>query len=132
MTPTLHRLRWIAVPAILALAAVLRLWALDRPDSLVFDELYYVRDAVSQLAHGYPTAWPDDDPAFGGERARACLDAPAAIAHPPLGKWLIGLGILLFGPDSGWGWRFSAAVAGVATVGVMKTSAPLKRRSTCR
>ena len=36
MTPTLHRLRWIAVPAILALAAVLRLWALDRPDSLVF------------------------------------------------------------------------------------------------
>ncbi len=118
MTPTLHRLRWIAVPAILALAAVLRLWALDRPDSLVFDELYYVRDAVSQLAHGYPTAWPDDDPAFGGERARAFLDAPAAIAHPPLGKWLIGLGILLFGPDSGWGWRFSAAVAGVATVGV--------------
>ena len=38
MTPTLHRLRWIAVPAILARAAVLRLWALDRPDSLVFDE----------------------------------------------------------------------------------------------
>lgn len=57
---------------------------------------HYVRDAVSQLAHGYPTAWPDDDPALGGERARAFLDAPAAIAHPPLGKWLIGLGILLF------------------------------------
>lgn len=118
MTPALHRLRWIAVLAILALAAVLRLWALNRPDLLVFDELYYVRDAVSQLAHGYPTVWPDDDSAFGGERARAFLDTPASIAHPPLGKWLIGLGILLFGPDSGLGWRFSAALAGVATVGV--------------
>lgn len=103
---------------ILALAALLRLWALGRPDSLVFDELYYVRDAVSQLAHGYPTVWPDDSPAFGGERARSFLDQANAIAHPPLGKWLIGLGVLLFGPDSGWGWRFSVAMAGVATVGV--------------
>ena len=45
----LQRLRWIAPGAILALAALLRLWALGRPDSLVFDELYYVRDAVTQL-----------------------------------------------------------------------------------
>lgn len=104
--------------AVLALAALLRLWGLGQPDSLVFDELYYVRDAVSQLAHGYPTEWPDDDPAFGGERARSFGDQASAIAHPPLGKWLIGLGILLFGPDSGWGWRFSVAIAGVATVGV--------------
>ncbi len=114
----LHRLRWIAPLAILALATVLRLWALGRPDSLVFDELWYVRDAVSQLAHGYPTEWPDGDPAFGGERARAFLDAASSIAHPPLGKWLIGLGVLLLGPDTGWGWRIAVAGAGVATVGV--------------
>lgn len=114
----MQRLRWIAPLAILALAALLRLWALGRPDSLVFDELYYVRDAVSQLAHGYPTVWPDDDQAFGGERARSFLDAASSVAHPPLGKWLIGLGILLFGPDTGWGWRLAVAIAGVATVGV--------------
>lgn len=114
----LQRLRWIAPGAILALAAVLRLWALGRPDSLVFDELYYVRDAVTQLVHGYPTGWPDDDPAFGGERARAFLDQASTIAHPPLGKWLIGLGILALGPDSGWGWRLAVALAGVATVAV--------------
>lgn len=108
---------WVVAAAILALAALLRFWALGRPDSLVFDELYYVRDAVSQLAHGYPTTWPDDDPAFGGERARAFSDHASTIAHPPLGKWLIGLGVLLLGPDTGWGWRFSVALAGVATVG---------------
>ena len=111
-------LGWVAPVAILSFAAVLRFWALNRPDSLVFDELYYVRDAVSQLAHGYPTVWPDDDPAFGGERARAFTDTASTIAHPPLGKWLIGLGLLLFGSDTGWGWRFSVALAGVVTVGI--------------
>lgn len=114
----MHRLRPIAVVAILAFAALLRLWALGRPDSLVFDELYYVRDAVSQLAHGVPTTWPDNDPAFGGERAFAFTDVASSVAHPPLGKWLIGLGLLLLGPDTGWGWRLSVALAGVATVGV--------------
>ncbi len=115
---TLQRLRWLAPAAVLALAAVLRFWALSRPDSLVFDELYYVRDAVSQLANGFPTTWPDDDPAFGGERSRLFSDQASTIAHPPLGKWLIGLGILMFGADSGWGWRSAVAFFGVATVAV--------------
>ncbi len=112
--------RWagLAIGAVLALAAVLRFWALGRPDTLVFDELYYVRDAVSQLAHGFPTTWPDDDPEFGGERARAFSDIASTIAHPPLGKWLIGIGIALFGADTGWGWRSAVAAAGVATVAV--------------
>ncbi|MBK0420403.1 phospholipid carrier-dependent glycosyltransferase [Leucobacter sp. CSA1] len=102
----------------LAIAAGLRFWALSRPDVLVFDELYYVRDAVSQLAHGYPTVWPDDDPAFDGARSRAFGDAASNAVHPPLGKWAIGLGILVFGADSGWGWRSAVALAGVATVAV--------------
>lgn len=113
----------VTVIAVLGLAALLRLWALDRPGQLVFDELYYVRDAVSQLAHGYPTAWPSRDVAFGGELARSFTDQAATVAHPPLGKWLIGLGMLLLGSDgagidSGWGWRIAAALAGVATVGL--------------
>lgn len=116
--------------AVLALAALLRLWALARPDQLVFDELYYVRDAVSQLAHGYPTVWPDDDPVFGGERARAFSDTASSVAHPPLGKWLIGLGILLLGPDSGWGWRIAIALAGIATVGLTMRLGWLLSRST--
>lgn len=113
-----HHLRWWGPVLVLAVAALLRFWALGRPGTLVFDELYYVRDAISQLAHGVPTVWPDDDPDMSGSRATAFTADPANAVHPPLGKWLIGLGILAFGPGDGWGWRSAVALAGVATVGV--------------
>lgn len=110
--------RWLAPLLVLAVAAALRFWALGRPGTLVFDELYYVRDAISQLAHGYPTVWPDDEPDMSGARATAFLADPSNAVHPPLGKWLIGLGILAFGPGNGWGWRSAVALAGVLTVAV--------------
>lgn len=100
----------------LAVALVLRFWALGRPDSLVFDEVYYVRDAISQLAHGYPTVWPDREPDLSGTRAAEFSADPANAVHPPLGKWLIGLGILVFGAEDGWGWRSAVALAGVVAV----------------
>lgn len=111
-----RHLRWLLPTGVLLLAAALRLWQLDAPHRLVFDEIYYVRDAISQLAHGFPTQWPDDDPAFADPSAFTADAAP--IAHPPLGKWLIGLGVLLFGAESAWGWRIVAAVAGITTVGL--------------
>lgn len=104
----------IAVFAVLALAALLRFWALGRPGTLVFDELYYVRDAITQLAHGFPTSWPDDDPTMGAVYGAD----PSFAVHPPLGKWLIALGLLVFGDGGGWGWRSAVALTGVATVGV--------------
>lgn len=118
---------WVWPALVLLLAAVLRLVDLGRAPSLVFDELYYVRDAVSQLAHGYPTTWPDSEHAFGGERARSFTDEASLAVHPPLGKWMIGLGMLAFGGgadaavgtagiDTAWGWRIAVAVAGVITV----------------
>lgn len=124
--------RWaapLAVLAVLALAALLRLWALGRPSTLVFDEIYYVRDAISQLAHGFPTVWPDDDPSMAGARATAFGAEASNAVHPPLGKWLIGLGILVFGPESGWGWRSAAALSGVATVGIVMRLGWLMSRS---
>jgi dolichyl-phosphate-mannose--protein O-mannosyl transferase len=42
----------------------------------------------------------------------------AFVAHPPLGKWLIAIGIRLFGADE-FGWRFASAVAGTLTVVVL-------------
>lgn len=124
------QLRWVGPTLVLGIAAVLRFWALDRPDTLVFDELYYVRDAISQLAHGFPTVWPDSDPSMAGERATSFTTEPANAVHPPLGKWLIGLGILAFGPESGWGWRSASALAGVITVGLVMRLGWLLSRST--
>ena len=122
-----RQLHWVAPVRVLGLAAGLRVGALGDPNSLVFDELYYVRDAISQLAHGYPTTWPNDDAAFGDPAA--FTDDPSYAVHPPLGKWLIGLGVLLFGPDNGWGWRSAVALAGVATVGITMRLGYLLSRS---
>jgi dolichyl-phosphate-mannose-protein mannosyltransferase len=36
--------------------------------------------------------------------------------HPPLGKWLIALGMAVGGPDNTVGWRIAVAVLGSATV----------------
>lgn len=111
-------LRWLGPVLVLAVAAAARFWALGRPDTLVFDELFYVRDAISQLTHGYPTAWENSDAAIAGSASKAFTDVASNAVHPPLGKWLIGLGVLIFGPETGWGWRSAVALAGVGAVAV--------------
>ncbi|QCU79472.1 phospholipid carrier-dependent glycosyltransferase [Citricoccus sp. SGAir0253] len=107
---------WIVPLAVTVVAAVLRLARLDHPDQLIFDETYYVKDAYTLLRAGYELDWPEDHDAqfaAGDPRPR---DSPEYVVHPPLGKWLIALGMLAFGTDHGLGWRFSAAVAGTLSV----------------
>ncbi len=84
-------------------AAVLRLASLGRPLELVFDEIFYARDACWYVI---------------GTEATCGITDLASRAHPPLGKWLIGAGIALFGYDP-FGWRVSAAVVGTATVALV-------------
>ncbi|MFD1201514.1 phospholipid carrier-dependent glycosyltransferase [Leucobacter albus] len=121
-----RRFTAVGVFAVLALAGVLRFWALGRPGSLVFDEIYYVRDAITQLAHGFPTVWPDDDTLMG----LPFTDEPSFAVHPPLGKWVIALGLAVFGDGTGWGWRAGGALVGVATVGLTMVLAWRVSRST--
>lgn len=112
--------RWIVPAAVLTLAGALRFWNLGFPHSLVFDEVFYVRDAASQLVYGFPTEWPEGlEYAFGPDEVERMSDQASYAVHPPLGKWLIGMGLLLFGADNGWGWRFSAALVGTLTVGLL-------------
>lgn len=59
-------------------------------NSSYFDEIYHARTAWEQLNGVYPYE----------------------ITHPPLGKSIIGLGILLFGMTP-FGWRFSGTLFGV-------------------
>ena len=78
---------------------MLRFWNLGTPDSLVFDEVYYVDGARDYLAGG----------------VEVTNGVAEFVVHPPLGKWLIALGIALFG-DTSTGWRIASAVIGTLSI----------------
>lgn len=110
------RLGWLAIIAITVVAGLLRFWNLDHPGRLIFDETYYVKDGWSLWQYGYEIKWPDEsNPDFIAGNPQP-LDEPGYVVHPPLGKWLIGAGMAIFGVDNGYGWRFSSAVAGTLMV----------------
>ena len=71
----------------------LRLWNLDSPKGKIFDEIYYATNAQSLLQNGVE------------------IDSKSGLAqfivHPPTGKWLIAIGIKLFGYNE-FGWRSAA------------------------
>lgn len=108
----------VAAPALVTLlAALARFWDLGRPHAIVFDETYYVKDAWSQWNLGYPANWPDGaDAALLDGNVDGFLTTGSFAVHPPLGKWLIGAGMWLVGPDNPAGWRLAGAVAGTALV----------------
>ncbi|MFT4051517.1 MAG: phospholipid carrier-dependent glycosyltransferase [Microbacterium sp.] len=116
--PRLRRLyAWLAPTLVTVLAAILRFWHLAHPHSLVFDETYYVKDAWSQWNLGYASTWPDGaDESFAAGDTDIFTTDPSFAVHPPLGKYLIGFGMWLFGPDSSFGWRFMGALFGTALV----------------
>ena len=110
--------RWLPL-AIIALAALLRLVNLNYPATLNFDETYYVKDAFSLLNHGVELNWQENsDNLFASGDFSGLTTDPSFVVHPPLGKWLISLGMLVFGADNPFGWRIVVALFGVATVGL--------------
>ncbi len=84
-------------------AALMRLVSLGRPIELVFDEIFYARDACWYVV---------------GTESICGITELASRSHPPLGKWLIGVGIVSFGYDP-FGWRVAVAVAGTLSVGLV-------------
>lgn len=119
--PRLQRLYgWLAPLLITLLAAILRFWNLGHPHALVFDETYYVKDAWSQWNLGYAATWPDGaDARFAAGETDIFTTAASFVVHPPLGKFLIGAGMALFGPESSFGWRVATALFGTACVLVL-------------
>lgn len=109
-------LGWILPLVVTLLAGVLRFWNLDHPHAFTFDETYYVKDAYALLQSGYERQWDEDANEAYLAGNPAPLASAAYVVHPPLGKWLIAVGMLLFGPEHGFGWRFSSAVAGTLSV----------------
>lgn len=117
---TLPAASWIAPLIVTILAGILRFWNLGHPHAIVFDETYYVKDAWSQWNLGYAATWPDGaDQRFADGETGIYGTEPSFAVHPPLGKFLIGAGMALFGPTSSFGWRFAVALAGTLAVLVL-------------
>ena len=111
---------WGAPILVTLLAGILRIWNLGHPHALVFDETFYVKDAWTLLQNGYESAWPENsDPAFNRGDTSGFLDDPSYVVHPPLGKWMIAMGLAVFGAGDSFGWRISTAIVGTIAVFVL-------------
>jgi len=122
---------WGAPLAVAILAAVLRLWDLGNPHSVVFDETFYVKDSWSLMHLGYEGSWPENaDKSFNAGDVNVFTSDPEFVAHPPLGKWIISLGLGLFGAQNSFGWRVSTAVVGILAVVIVMLLARKLFRST--
>ncbi|GAA3209207.1 dolichyl-phosphate-mannose--protein mannosyltransferase [Actinocorallia longicatena] len=117
---------WLGPVLVSAIAFLLVFPKLGRPHELMWDETYYAKDAWAMLYSGTELSWrdqPGGQPAnglvMGGDPAAGLVPGVAGSAvHPPMGKWMIAIGIRLFGMNP-LGWRAAAAVAAVVAVLVL-------------
>lgn len=109
---------WAGTIFVTLVAAVARFWQLGQPHVLVFDETYYVKDAYTLGRLGFEAQWPEDpNPAFEAGNVNTYLDQAAYVVHPPVGKWMIWLGMELGGgATSSFAWRLASAAIGVLAV----------------
>ncbi|GEK79618.1 dolichyl-phosphate-mannose--protein mannosyltransferase [Agrococcus baldri] len=118
--PRIRRtLEWAAPTAILTIAAIARLTGLGHPHQLVFDETYYVKEGWSMWQLGFEGEWGDEaNERFEAGDASGLTSEPDYVVHPPLGKWIIGMAMAVFGFADPFWWRLPSALAGIALVGL--------------
>ncbi|WP_326736665.1 dolichyl-phosphate-mannose--protein mannosyltransferase [Streptomyces sp. NBC_01022] len=108
---------WGGPLLVAAVAGVLRFWNLGSPHAVIFDETYYAKDSWALIKQGYEGAWPKDvDKLILNDPSQVPVPTdPGYVVHPPVGKWIIGIGEQIFG-FTPFGWRFMVAVLGTLSV----------------
>nr|WP_237759904.1 phospholipid carrier-dependent glycosyltransferase [Arthrobacter alpinus] len=131
-TPVSLRVWFWMAPILTALVGgLLRFLRLGQPPSLVFDETYYIKDAYSYLQSGYERNWAEKaNDLFNQGIFTSIEDTAEYVVHPPVGKWMIAFGMWVFGPESTFGWRFSAALVGTLSIFLLALIAAKMFRST--
>ena len=115
---------WMGPALVAALAALLRLINLGHPRTLVFDETYYVKGAYALLTAGFEAEWPEGaNPSFEAGDQDIYLTYADYVVHPPVGKWMIALGMRLGGPENSWAWRLAPAIVGIIAVFLLARTA---------
>lgn len=108
---------WLGPLLVALVAGLMRFWHLGSPRAVIFDETYYAKDSWALVKRGYEVSWPKDvDKLILADPSQVPVPTdPGYVVHPPVGKWIIGLGELMFGFDP-FGWRFMVAVLGTLSV----------------
>jgi dolichyl-phosphate-mannose-protein mannosyltransferase len=99
-------LAWVGTAVVVAISAVLRLVGLAHPNpsqnnGKIFDEIYYATEGHDLFTHG--VEW------------NATTNTGDFVVHPPLGKWLIGVGEWMFSYST-FGWRFMPMIFGTLSI----------------
>ncbi len=81
---------WVFTGLVTLIAGALRLIGITHPRGKIFDEIYYATEGQELFSHG--VEWRPES------------NTGDFVVHPPLGKWLIGLGEWLFGRDTNGNW----------------------------
>jgi dolichyl-phosphate-mannose-protein mannosyltransferase len=121
---------WAGPLLVFAFGTFLRFYRVSVPKSVIFDETYYVPDALGIVKFGTEHNYAANrnallargDPHIftrGGE----------FVAHPPVGKIMIAAGEWMFGLTP-FGWRFAVAVVGSLSILMLARIARRMTRST--
>ncbi|MFF4017999.1 dolichyl-phosphate-mannose--protein mannosyltransferase [Streptomyces sp. NPDC001843] len=99
------------------MAGLLRFWDLGSPKKVIFDETYYAKDAWALVHRGFEVNWNKNaNDLIVQTNGHIAVPTDASyVVHPPVGKYVIGLGELVFGFDP-FGWRFMTALLGTLSV----------------
>ncbi|MFJ8136897.1 dolichyl-phosphate-mannose--protein mannosyltransferase [Streptomyces sp. NPDC096013] len=99
------------------LAGAMRFYHLGSPKAVIFDETYYAKDAWALVHRGFEVNWDKNaNDLILQHNGHVPIPTDAAyVVHPPVGKYVIGLGELIFGFNP-FGWRFMTALLGTLAI----------------
>jgi dolichyl-phosphate-mannose--protein O-mannosyl transferase len=124
---------WAGPLLVTALGTYLRFDRLGDPHAVIFDETYYVPDALGILRfgaeHNYLSNAATRNALLLRGDPHVFTSGGGFVVHPPFAKVFIAAGEWLFGL-SPFGWRFAAAVVGSLSILLLARIARRMTRST--
>jgi len=121
---------WLGPLLVTAFGTFLRFNQLNVPDKVIFDETYYVPDALGILRYGVEHNYVSARNSLLVRGDTHIFSAGGEfVVHPPVGKLFIAFGEWTFGVNS-FGWRFSAALIGSLAILLLARIARRMTRST--